>query len=101
MGRIGLVCPSESGTRLSNVQRAWRTLRAHAGLDDVLRIHDLRHSWASDAISADVALSVVGKVLGHKSPQTTARYAHLHDRALQDGLERAGAAIEHATHGEG
>ena len=98
VGRIGLVCPNESGGRLSNVQRAWRTLRAHAGLDD-LRLHDLRHSWASDAVSADVSLLVVGKVLGHKSPQTTARYAHLHDRALQDGLERAGAAIEHATHG--
>ncbi|MCX4243672.1 site-specific integrase [Paraliomyxa miuraensis] len=100
VGRIGLVCPNESGERLSNVQRAWRTLRAHAGLDDV-RIHDLRHSWASDAISADVSLPVVGKVLGHKSSQTTARYAHLHDRALQDGLERAGAAIEHATNGGG
>ncbi|MCA9656518.1 MAG: site-specific integrase [Myxococcales bacterium] len=98
VGRIGLVCTSESGTRLSNVQRAWRTLRAHAGLEDV-RLHDLRHSWASDAVSAGVPLSVVGKVLGHKSPQTTARYAHLHDRALQEGLERAGAAIEHATRG--
>lgn len=98
VGRSGLVCTNESATRLSNVQRAWRTLRAHAGLEDV-RLHDLRHSWASDAVSAGVPLSVVGKVLGHKSPQTTARYAHLHDRALQDGLERAGAAIEHATHG--
>lgn len=96
--RIGLVCPNTDGKALSNVQRAWRLLRKHAEITN-LRIHDLRHSWASDAVSAGVPLHVIGAVLGHKSAQTTARYAHLHNAAIQDGLAKAGAAIEAATKG--
>ena len=98
--RVGLVCPTDEGTEIhpDNLGRAWRKSRKVAKLDDV-RIHDLRHSWASDAVSAGVPLHVVGKVLGHKSTQTTARYAHLHDKAIREGLEVAGRAIELATKG--
>ena len=54
------------------------TIRAGAGLDDV-RLHDLRHSFASGALSLGEGLPMIGKLLGHSQVQTTARYAHLAD----------------------
>jgi hypothetical protein len=61
-----------------------------------MRIHDLRYSLASDALMSGVPLAVVGKVLGHKRPQTTARYAHISDDVVFDALERATARIVEA-----
>lgn len=100
LSRVGYVCATVDGRRItpSNVQRAWRSLRKAAKLPDV-RLHDLRHSWASDAVSAGVPLHVVGAVLGHRSPATTARYAHVHDEALKRALEVTGNAIATATGG--
>jgi integrase len=90
------VCPSLQGGRLNNLERAWRTLRDATGLHDV-RIHDLRHSAASDAIMAGVPLALVGAMLGHKNEQTTRRYAHISDEVLQAAVERTGEAIiEHS-----
>jgi integrase len=54
----------------------WKKARRKAGLKHY-RFHDLRHSAASEMISSGVSLSIVGEVLGHKSPQSTKRYAHL------------------------
>lgn len=102
--RKGLVCTTAAGTALhpANITRAWISLRADAGLDEhgtqeAVRLHDLRHSWASDAVSAGVPLYTVGKVLGHTQPKTTMRYSHIHDDAMQESLAVAGAAIERAT----
>jgi len=64
------------GARLINLQKPWRRIRNAAGLDDV-RIHDLRHSFASVAVGSGQSLPVIGALLGHSQPQTTARYAHL------------------------
>ena len=64
------------GTRLNTITAEWYRLRARAGLDDV-RIHDLRHSYASRALAAGESLSTIGKLLGHADVQSTARYAHL------------------------
>ena len=55
-----------------------------------VRIHDLRHSYASHLVSSGVSLHVVGKLLGHTQPQTTARYAHVADEALRDATNRFG-----------
>lgn len=98
--RIGLVCCTGDGGEIhpENVSRAWQSVRKAAKLEKV-RLHDLRHSWASDAVSAGVPLYVVGKALGHTQPNTTARYSHLHDEAVREGLAKAGAAIEAATKG--
>ena len=96
--RVGRVCATDDGHRLGHLGRAWRSVREAAGLPK-FRLHDLRHSWASDAISAGVSLAVIGRVLGHKSPSTTARYAHLHDDALKRGLKVAGDRIEANTSG--
>lgn len=64
------------GSHINNIQRPWRRFRKLAGLDD-LRIHDLRHSFASFAVSQGMSLPIIGKLLGHSQVQTTARYAHL------------------------
>jgi integrase len=62
--------------RLINLQKPWRRIRAKAGLNDV-RIHDLRHSYASVAAGAGLSLPMIGKLLGHTQAATTQRYAHL------------------------
>ena len=64
------------GTRLANLNASWLVVRKEAGLDDV-RIHDLRHSFASRALALGESLPMIGKLLGHRQVQTTARYAHL------------------------
>ncbi|MDO5658178.1 MAG: tyrosine-type recombinase/integrase [Paracoccus sp. (in: a-proteobacteria)] len=61
---------------LTDLQRPWRRIRKAAGLEDV-RIHDLRHSFASGGLLVGESLPVIGKLLGHTQVQTTARYAHL------------------------
>jgi integrase len=65
-----------TGKPLSDLQGFWQRLRTRAGLEDV-RIHDLRHTFASVAVAAGQGLPTIGKLLGHSQVQTTARYAHL------------------------
>ena len=76
--------------------RVWSSIRKRAQLDGV-RLHDLRHSFASDALNAGAPLAHVGAVLGHADQRTTARYAHVADEALRRSLAAAGDAIEAAT----
>ena len=64
------------GKRLSDLQPFWQRVRARAGVKDV-RIHDLRHTFASTAVASGQGLPMIGKLLGHTQVQTTARYAHL------------------------
>ena len=80
------------GTRLVNVDEAWRAIRERAGLEDV-RLHDLRHSYASRALALGEALPVIGKLLGHAKMETTARYAHLARDSAQEAAERVAASI--------
>jgi integrase len=96
----GYVCPAREGEALDtgNVQRAWRSLRARAGLADV-RLHDLRHAWASTAASLGVAPHVIMRVLGHKRSATLDRYVHPHEDAIRSGLEVVGDAIDRAAKG--
>lgn len=76
------------------MKRPWMRIRKRAGLDDV-RIHDLRHTFASRAVSGGAPLYVVGQLLGHTQARTTERYAHLMDDAQRDAAERIGAQLEH------
>ena len=66
----------KEGQQLVGIQRIWRRVAKAAKLDDV-RIHDLRHSLASVGAAGGLSLPIIGKLLGHSQPQTTARYAHL------------------------
>ncbi len=76
------------GSHLTDLQRPWRRIRKRAGLEDV-RIHDLRHSFASRALALGESLTMIGKLLGHTQAQTTARYAHL----ARDSMQSAAARI--------
>ncbi|MDG6078073.1 site-specific integrase [Erythrobacter litoralis] len=64
------------GAHLTDLQPFWQRLRGRAGLKNA-RIHDLRHTYASVAVSHGQSLPMIGKLLGHTQVQTTARYAHL------------------------
>ncbi len=67
-------------------------LRKRAGLDDV-RIHDLRHSFASDALQLGEDLPMIGRLLGHTQVQTTARYAHLKTDPIRAAADKVAEAI--------
>lgn len=89
-----LVLSTSSGKPLYNVQRSWETVRRFAKLDGSdgqaqVRIHDLRHSFVSNLIRQGVPLHVAGQLVGHRAPQTTARYAHLADKTLRDAVNKA------------
>jgi integrase len=81
------------GTPLVGVNKDWAIIRKQAGLPN-LRIHDLRHVYASILANQKLPLSVIGALLGHTKPQTTARYAHLLDEPLRDATNGVGALIE-------
>ena len=80
------------GSHLTDLQHPWRRIRARAGLDD-LRIHDLRHSFASRALALGEGLPMIGKLLGHTQVQTTARYAHLARDTVKASAARIGDSI--------
>lgn len=75
------------GTYLNDLQKPWRFIRKQAGLDN-LRIHDLRHSFASVAVGMGESLPIIGKLLGHTNVQTTSRYAHLADNPIEMAAQR-------------
>ncbi|HCS70008.1 MAG TPA: integrase [Rhodospirillaceae bacterium] len=71
-----VICGKIPGTNRKEIQKFWQRIRKRAGIEDV-RIHDLRHSFASKAVAQGMSLPMIGKLLGHTQVQTTARYAHL------------------------
>ena len=81
-------------SHLTDLQHPWQRIRARAGLDDVLRIHDLRHSFASRALAPGEGLPMIGKLLGHTQVQTTARYAHLARDTVRASTARIGDSID-------
>ena len=80
------------GAPLKNLQYPWEILRARADLEDV-RIHDLRHSFASRALALGESLPVIGELLGHRRVRTTARYAHLAREAVKSSASRVAESI--------
>ncbi|MDE0281921.1 MAG: site-specific integrase [Gammaproteobacteria bacterium] len=73
----------------------WTGIRDEAGLPG-LRIHDCRHTWASQGVMNGVGLATVGRLLGHRRRETTAIYAHLDDGALRDAAAQAAVAVARA-----
>jgi len=83
-----VITGKKPGSHLTDLQHPWRRIRARAKLDEV-RIHDLRHSYASGALALGEGLPMIGKLLGHTQVQTTARYAHL----ANDPVKTAGGKV--------
>lgn len=86
---VFVIAGQRNGAPLVNLQKPWRALRALAGLEDV-RIHDLRHTYASVGAGLGMSLPLLGRLLGHTQAATTSRYAHL----AQDPVRIAASAID-------
>jgi integrase len=81
------------GKCLQEIKTAWNTIRKKSGFPD-LRIHDLRHTYASHLVSSGLSLSIVGKLLGHTQAATTQRYAHLADEPLRQATAMFGNNLD-------
>ena len=83
---------NDSSQTRSTELSLWRKVRRQAGIKDV-RLHDLRHTFASHAVMRSVPLPVVSRLLGHSRARMTLRYAHVSDREIEAAAERIGGAI--------
>jgi len=92
-GATGFVFPGvgRRGHR-AVVFRAWQRLCKAAGICE-LRLHDLRHQFASELVSSGASLPLIGSLLGHRSPTTTNRYSHLYTDVQRAAVERVGSVI--------
>lgn len=82
----------EAGRPLVEINRVWYAVRAAAGLEDV-RLHDLRHTFASTIAGGGGSLLVIGRLLGHRDTSTTAKYAHLLDSPVRSAANGAAAQV--------
>ena len=87
-----VIAGRKPGSHLTDLQHPWRRIRERAGLSDV-RIHDLRHSFASGGLLVGEGLPMIGKLLGHTQVQTTARYAHLANDPVKSAANRIASRI--------
>lgn len=94
-GNSYVIVGGKPGTHLVNLKDSWGAIRDAAELPDV-RIHDLRHSFASVGAAGGMSLPVIGALLGHKDTVTTARYAHLSDDPLRAAADAIGVKIADA-----
>lgn len=91
-GNPHVICGEKAGAHLVNLRKPWHRIRGAAGISE-LRLHDLRHSFAAVAASGGLSLPIIGKLLGHTQPATTARYAHLAADPLRAANEAVAAKI--------
>jgi integrase len=89
----------KEGPPRADLKKPWAALTRAAGLDG-LRIHDLRHSFASVGAGASLGLPIIGKLLGHTQTATTARYAHLDADPMRKAVETIGSTISAAMDGK-
>ena len=108
-GNPHIIVGSKEGRRWVNLRKVWTRISDRAGLRPTMgpndklqhvRLHDLRHSYASLLASGGASLPMIGKLLGHSQPQTTARYAHLADDPLRRLAEIAGRKAATAMGGK-
>jgi integrase len=91
-GNEFVIAGGKKGAPYQGLNAIWEDVRAAAGLPDV-RLHDLRHTYASVGAGASLGLPIIGKLLGHTQAQTTARYAHLADDPLRRAADTIGYTI--------
>lgn len=91
--------PRNIGRHRSDELSLWRKIRCQAGIADV-RLHDLRHTFASHAVMQQIPLPIVSRLLGHRKAEMTFRYAHVSDNETQMAAERIGIALTAALNGD-
>ena len=91
-GNPWVIAGTRLGAHLPSIRRHWDRLRVRADLEDI-RIHDLRHSYASRALALGESLTMIGRLLGHTKVSTTARYAHLARDTEKVSAARVGGSI--------
>jgi integrase len=91
-GNPHVIVGALAGSARVNLQKPWRRIRDAAGLRDV-RIHDLRHSFASTGANIGEGLPIIGRLLGHRHTATTARYSHFAADPIRAANEKIGARI--------
>jgi integrase len=103
--RVGsyVIASDTAGTKgekpRADLKRPWQTIAKRAGLDGV-RLHDLRHTYASFGAGGGLGLPIIGKLLGHTQASTTQRYAHLDNDPLRRATESIGSRIAAALDGK-
>lgn len=98
-GSPWVITGREPGKPLVNLRKPWHRIRKAAGIEGV-RLHDLRHSFASVGAAGGLSLPMIGALLGHTQPATTARYAHLAADPLKQATDMIGERIAAAMNGE-
>ena len=91
-GNPHVIAGAKDGAPRSDLKKPWAAVCRAAGLEGV-RLHDLRHSFASFGAGASLGLPIIGKLLGHSQPATTARYAHLDADPMRRAVDTIGSAI--------
>jgi integrase len=86
---------AKDGKPRADLKRPWEAVTQAAGLDG-LRLHDLRHSFASVGAGGGLGLPIIGKLLGHATPAMTAKYAHLDNDPMRRAVNQIGATISAA-----
>jgi integrase len=94
----GFVFPGNSGGYYVGLPKVWERVRENANLSDV-RLHDLRHSFASVGAGVGLSLPIIGKMLGHSNAETTQRYAHLADDPLRRATDSVSKRIAESMEG--
>jgi integrase len=97
-GNPHVVAGAKDGAPRADLKKPWAAVKRAAGLEG-LRLHDLRHSFASVGAGASMGLPIIGKLLGHSQAATTARYAHLDADPLRRAVDTIGATISAAMDG--
>ncbi len=85
--------PDAASGHMMSLRKPWKLVCETAELSGRWRVHDLRHGFASAMVNSGVSLPIIGKVLGHKRAETTARYAHIGKSPAQQAAEEAAAKI--------
>jgi integrase len=94
-GNPYLIAGTKAGQPRTDLKKPWAAVKRTAKLDGV-RLHDLRHTFASLGAGAALGLPIIGKLLGHSQPSTTARYAHLDADPLKKAVDQIGDTITKA-----
>ena len=98
--RLPSVVPGDDPSKpRADLKRPWAAVAKRAGLDG-LRLHDLRHTYASFGAGGGLGLPIIGQLLGHTQASTTQRYAHLDSDPLRRASEHIGGRIAAALEGK-